>query len=104
MTIQYNTDKTINGDESHSAYYTNLIKEGLQRYSDSITRIEVHIGDENGKKEGFDDIRCMLEARLEGRQPIAVTSHANNTEEAVSASIEKLKNSLETILGRIRNY
>jgi hypothetical protein len=104
MIIQFNTDKTINGDEKHRAYFIGLITEEFERFSDSITRIEVHLGDENGNKEGIGDIRCMLEARLKGRQPIAVTSHADTNDAAVSASIDKLKASLETILGKMRNF
>jgi hypothetical protein len=66
--------------------------------------VEVHLSDENGDKEGFNDKRCMIEARLSGMKPIAVTNHANNHEEAVEGAVEKLKTSLDTILGRLSNY
>ena len=46
----------------------------------------------------------MIEARLEGRQPIAVTANANDYELAVSGAIEKLKASLDTIEGKLRNH
>lgn len=104
MTIQFNTDRTIRGDERRQHYHTSLIEEGLKRYQSHITRIEVHLSDENGKKEGRKDIVCLLEARLEGRQPIAVSAQADTVGEAVSAATDKLKNSLETILGRIQNH
>ena len=55
-------------------------------------------------KEGIEDIRCLLEARIEGRQPIAVSNQADNIELAVSGAIDKLKASLETILGRLRDH
>lgn len=104
MKIQFNTDKTINGDERHQDFFTAQIAEELKRYESHISRIEVHINDENGRKEGINDIRCLLEARLEGKQPIAVTCQASNVELALSGAIEKLKASLETILGRIINH
>jgi len=104
MKIQFNTDKTINGDEKQALYFTSLITEELRRVESHITRIEVHLSDESGKKEGLNDVRCLLEARLEGRQPIAVSCQANTVELAVSGAIDKLKNSLETILGRLQNY
>jgi ribosome-associated translation inhibitor RaiA len=104
MKIQYNTDKTIKGDERHQDYFTAQIAEELDRYESSISRIEVHISDENGMKEGIEDIRCLLEARIEGRQPIAVSNQADNIELAVSGAIDKLKASLETILGRLRDH
>ena len=46
----------------------------------------------------------MIEARIENRQPIAVTSHANTAKIAVNDALEKLKASLETIEGRLENY
>jgi len=103
MTIQINTDKNIEGNERFTSYFTSLIEDELGRY-DKITRIEVHLSDENGSKEGKADKRCLLEARLEGKQPIAVTNMADTHEQAVDGAIDKLKNSLDTILGRERNY
>ena len=104
MIIQLNTDKNIAGDEGLESYLSSIIKEELSNLSDHITRIEVHLADENSQKNGQNDKRCMLEARIENRQPIAVTSHANTVEIAVHDALEKLKASLETIEGRLKNY
>ena len=59
---------------------------------------EVHLSDENGNKESENDKRCMIEARLKGRQPIAVTDVADTYDHAVNGAIDKLKTSLDTIL------
>ena len=104
MTIQLNAGKNLNIHESFGEKLKGLLTEELSRFSEHITRLEVHLSDENGRKEGLNDKRCMLEARLEGRQPIAVTGTANDYELAVSGAIEKLKTSLETINGRVRNH
>jgi ribosome-associated translation inhibitor RaiA len=104
MKIEINTDKNVSGSEESTVLITELISGELSRFNDQITRIEVHLSDEDGKKDGQNDKRCLLEARLEGRQPIAVTDQAGSHEEAVSGAIDKLKTSLETILGRLRNY
>jgi ribosome-associated translation inhibitor RaiA len=104
MKIQFNIDTTVNWDERQQDFFIAQIAEELKRYQSQLTRIEVHISDENGKKEGLKDIRCLLEARLEGRQPIAITCQAENVELAVSGAIDKIKASLDTILGRISNY
>ena len=104
MKIQYNTDKTINGEERSQDVFSSQISEKLNRYESQITRIEVHLSDENGKKEGHHDILCLLEARLEGRKPIAVSNQSDTIELAVTGAIDKLKASLETILGRIQNH
>lgn len=104
MNIQFNTDHNITGSEELSAPLMALISEGLSRYSSKITRIEVHLTDEDGNKDGQNDKRCILEARIEGMQPIAVTNHANTHEQAVRGAIDMLKTSLDTILGRLSNH
>ena len=104
MTIQFNTDNNISGREELTAPLIALISGEIDRFSEHITRLEVHLSDENGFKDGPNDIRCMLEARIEGRQPIAVTHQANSHEQAVEGAIDKLKTSLDTIIGRLRNH
>ncbi len=102
MTIQINTDKNLSVHEGFEAQLDDLLSEELSRFSEHITRLEVHLSDENGDKQGQNDKRCMIEARIEGRQPIAVTERANDYELAVSGAIEKLKASLDTIVGKLR--
>ena len=103
MIIQLNTDKNIAGDERVESYLNSIIKDGLSNFN-NITRIEVHLSDENSQKKGENDKRCLLEARIENRKPIAVTSNANTVEAAVNDALEKLKASLETIEGRLKNH
>ncbi len=103
MTIQINTDKNINGTESLSAQYEAQIESELSRFSDHITRIEVHLSDENGHKEGVNTKRCLLEARVEGRQPIAVSNQANTLDQAVDGAVVKLTSSLDTIMSKMSN-
>ena len=104
MIIQLNTDKNITASEELRVPLIALISQELDRYSQHITRLEVHLSDENGPKDGLNDIRCLLEARLEGRQPIVVTKNANTLEQAVQGALEKLTTSLNTIVGRLRNH
>jgi ribosome-associated translation inhibitor RaiA len=104
LKIQLNTDKNIDGDERLESYLSSIIEDKLSLFSDHITRIEVHLADENGSKKGENDKRCMLEARLDGRQPIAVTSHANTVEKAVNDALAKLKASIETLYGRLKKH
>ncbi len=104
MTIQINTDKNLSVHKAFEAQLDSLLSEELSRFSEHITRLEVHLSDENGNKQGLNDKRCMIEARLEGRQPIAVTDRANDYDLAVSGAIEKLKASLDTIVGKLRHH
>jgi len=104
MTIQINTDKNISVHEAFESKLDGLLSEELSRFSEHITRREVHLSDENGSKQEQNDKRCMIEARLEGRQPIAVTARANDYELAVSGAIEKLKASLDKIVGKLKHH
>lgn len=104
MKVQINTDKTINWDARHLEHFTSLIEAELERFSSHITTIVTHLSDENGKKEGINDIRCLLEARIEGRQPVAVTCLADTVPNAVSGAIDKLKSSLDSIIGKMQKH
>jgi len=104
MKIQFNTDKNVTGNEELIASSKSLIMDELRRYSQQITRVEVHFSDEDGSKDGFNDKRCMMEARIAGLRPIAVISQANTHDQAFYGAIDKLKASLETITGRLKNH
>ncbi|PTM03365.1 MAG: hypothetical protein DA405_10630 [Bacteroidetes bacterium] len=104
MIIQINTDKNIDGNEQRKAHFDAEILQGLILYAAHITRIEVHLKDENGKKDGVNNISCLLEARLEGRKPIVVSDQADNAEKALAGAIEKLQASLKTIMGHIQHH
>lgn len=100
MQIQVNTDHNIEGAEALSAHVRGVVADVLDHFSDQITRVEVHLGDENGAKSGQDDMRCMLEARLEGRPPVAVTHHAATLHMAIDGAAEKLARMIGGKLGR----
>jgi ribosome-associated translation inhibitor RaiA len=104
MTIQFNTDNNVKVSEKLRIPLISLISEELSRFSHQITRVEVHLSDENGDKKGLNDKRCMIEVRLSGMNPLAVTNHANTHEQAVEGALYKLKTSLNTILGRLRDH
>ena len=73
MQVQINTDHNIEGREVLTTQVRGVVEGALTRFSDHITRVEVHLSDENSHKGGQNDKRCMLEARLERRRPVAVT-------------------------------
>lgn len=104
MTIQLNSDNNITIHDAFRSQLTSMLNEELIRFSGHITRLEVHLSDENGQKEGLNDKQCKLEARLEGMKPIVVKNIANNHEMAVEGAISKLKTSLNTIIGRLSNH
>jgi len=98
MQIQINTDNNIEGHEKLAAEFESIVKSKLSQFSDQITRVEVHLSDENSHKDGQDDKRCMMEARIKGRQPIAVTHQASTLDQAVDGATNKMKKSIESDL------
>ncbi len=104
MTIQFNTDRNVNGNEAVTEPFIALISEELSRFSHQITRVEAHLSDENGKKDGENDKRCVLEVRLEGMKPIAVTNQGNTRDQAVEGAIEKMKSVLEKTLSKLSDH
>jgi ribosome-associated translation inhibitor RaiA len=99
MQIQINTDHNIEGHEALAAQVRGIVEGALRRISDHITRVEVHLSSESSQH----DNRCMMEARLEGRQPIAVTHRAATLDQAVDGAADKLARLIESTLGRLRD-
>jgi hypothetical protein len=102
MIIQFNTDKTIHARAPLTKEVEATLHASLSHFEKHLSRVEVHLTDENGAKSGGDDIRCVMEARPEGHQPITVTHHASELDDAIHGAAEKLKAALEHTLGRIR--
>lgn len=102
MQVQVHTDNNIKGDERLFEYVEGVVLEALDRFTAQITRVEVHLSDENsGEKFGTDDKRCVMEARLAGRKPLAVSHDAAKVELAVDGAAEKLKRALDSTFGRL---
>lgn len=101
MKIQVNTDNHIPGREALVEQAEATVTSALGHLAEHITRVEVHLSDENGKKTGGRDKRCMMEARLEGHQPIAVTDESDSLDEAIAGAADKLKRSLDHTLSRL---
>lgn len=116
MKIQINSDDHVDANEAMAAEVTATIEEALSRFSTQISRVEVHLSDENAGKGGHGakstpgatpppgDKRCVLEARLEGRQPVAVTAHALELPQAVRVAADKMVHRLQTTLGRANEH
>jgi hypothetical protein len=104
MQIQINTDANIEGREALVARVEATVASSLDRFSTHVTRLEIHLSDENGDKSGQHDKRCMMEARLEGRQPTAVACEAATLDQAIAGATNKLKRILDETLERIRGH
>lgn len=103
MQVQINTDHNIGGHEAFTARVRGVVESALSRVREHITRVEVHLSDENGDKSGKNDMRCVMEARLDGRQPVAVRDQAETLDQAVDGAADKLARLIESTLGRLHD-
>lgn len=100
MQIEVSTDNNIDGREKLAAYVKGVVGKALERFNKRISRVEVHLTDVNAHKDGHNETRCVMEARLEGRPPTAVIHQGASLDEAVDGAAGKLKRLIESTLGR----
>lgn len=103
MLIEVNTDNLIQGRADVAASVQALVDSGLDHFRDRLSRVEVHLADENSHKGGDNDVRCSLEARIEGLKPVGVSHFAGSVEEAVEGAVTRLESLLEHSLGRLHD-
>ena len=104
MQIQVTHDRNIEGGERLTSFVESTMEASLSRYSDRLTRVIVHLADENSHKTSDNDKRCSIEARPAGHSPIAVTNHASNLDEAIDGAAVKMERLLEHTFGRHDNH
>lgn len=104
MQIQTHTDRNIQADERLAEFVRDTMLSKLSRFADYLTRIEVHLSDENGNtKHDGNDKRCLLEARPEGLDPVAVTEHAATVGQAINGAADKMQRKLSSLVGKQRD-
>jgi hypothetical protein len=96
------SDKHIDSDKRTQDWVTATVEVTLERHLEFLTRVEVHLSDENGGKSGPKDKRCKMEARPKGHQPILVSHDADSLTQAVEGAAEKLEHALEHLFGKLR--
>lgn len=102
MQIQVNTDNHTDADVNLIDEVREMLGEKLQRFESRVTRLEVHLSDQNSAaKGGDDDMQCKIEARLNGMQPVTVRERAATIPQAVRGAVAKLRSTLETALGKL---
>lgn len=103
MQVIVNTDSNVDGTERVSGGLETIVEDSLSRYSERLTRVEVHLSDGSAGRSSADDIKCSVEARPAGGTPVVVTDNAQSVEEALSGALNKMKRLLETHFGKLEN-
>ena len=101
MKVQVNSDNHVVVDKDAIHDIVTQLESDLERFASEITRVELHLSDENSRERGgADDIRCMIEARLAGRQPVSVEARSSSESQAVNDASQAMMRRLASILER----
>lgn len=104
MEVIINTDNHINGSEAFRQEYTVLIQKSLKRFDEYVTAVEVYFSDENKAKSSPDDKRCVIEARVKGRNPDSASHNADTLKHAFDGALEKIKSVLTRVVDQYKTH
>ncbi|KWV93730.1 MULTISPECIES: HPF/RaiA family ribosome-associated protein [unclassified Erythrobacter] len=100
MQVQFNSDHSVMGTENVAERIEAAVRDKLARFEERLTRVEIHVRDENGRKGGADDKVCTIEARPRSGNPIGVTAHAAKVDDAARKAANTLAQRLERNFGK----
>ncbi|TIX49749.1 HPF/RaiA family ribosome-associated protein [Alteraurantiacibacter aquimixticola] len=104
MQVQFNSDSSVMGTENVAERIEAAVREKLSRFEERLTRIEVHVRDENAHKGGNDDKACTIEARPRSGRAIGVTEHAATVDLAARKAANTLAQRLERHFGKAERH
>ena len=100
MQVQFNSDSSVMGTENVAERIEAAVRTKIARFTERLTRLEIHVRDENGPKHGADDKACTIEARPAGGRAIGVTEHASTVDDAARKAAHTLAQRLERHFGK----
>jgi ribosome-associated translation inhibitor RaiA len=103
MQVLVNSDHHIVGGVDLTERVQGVVEGRLDRFEGRITRVEVHLNDLNSLKRGERDKRCVMEVRVGGLKPIAVSHEAPTLTEAIHMAADKLERAVEHALGKLQD-
>ena len=88
MQIQINA-ADIESSQAIQQYVHDNVEKHLGHHEQHITRVEVHLRDDNAGKSGSNDKRCVVEVRIANAQPLAVESTGEDMYGTINDAIAK---------------
>jgi hypothetical protein len=99
--IQIHSDNQIPSSSDRDSRLEEQVRQRLARFEERITDVEIHVSDVNGPRGGAADLRCTLEARVNGIQPVAVADEGSSVDRAVLGAAKKAVRALDHQLGKL---
>lgn len=103
MQINVNTDRTIEIHQGLDEHVETVLRASIERFGEHISRVDVHLTNENKEKHADGGNGCMMEARVTGYQPVVVHAHSVNLRQAIDDAAGKLARALDSALGRLND-
>ncbi len=104
MQVLVNSNHSISVTADLEERIKATVETELDRFDDHLTRVEVHLNDENSNKSGPHDKRCQMEARVKGHDPISATHKAEILDLAINGAAEKLNHALSHALDKLNRH
>lgn len=104
MLIQFSSDNHVGDHAGVQHHATALVQKVLRPFRDHITRVDVHLTDENAHANHSNDKRCVMEARLDGFPPLVVTATSSNVAAALDSASRKLRRSVVSVEAKRRSH
>jgi len=101
MQVEVHTDNHVDGGGELVRRVESEVEGAIGRFGDHIVRVIVQLNDANGEKSGDRDKRCLMEARIAGHPPVAVSHEADSLDEAIDAAAGKLERSLDHLFDKL---
>ncbi len=95
MKIEVRHDHHVEANARLIDYIQTHLSGEFARHAERLTHLEVHLSDENAGKHGEHDKKCMIEARLAGLKPVAVTAKGDTIEKSLDCAVDKLHHLLD---------
>jgi ribosome-associated translation inhibitor RaiA len=103
MQINVNTDRTIASHQGLDEHVESVVRSSIDRFSEQITRVDVHLSNENREKGADGGNYCMMEARVSGYQPVVVHEHSAELHQSIKNAGSKLARALDSAIGRLQD-
>ena len=101
--IQIHADNQVPSDSERDTRLEDQIRQRLARFEGRITDVEVHVSDVNGPRGGNADLRCSMEARINGIPPVAAIDEGNTVDRAVIGAAKKVVRAIDHQLGKLED-
>lgn len=100
MDFQFNTNSSVMGTENVAERIETQLRSRLERFAEKLTRLEVHVSDNNASKGGSADKQCTIEARPRGGNPLTVTAQSSDVDAAARDAASKMVSLLDSHFGK----